>query len=263
MTTLHGSPCWYELTSAPGRLRAAEDFYARVLGWRVEDAGMEGFDYRLAVSDGDMVAGMMEMPEDVADMPPFWLLYVAVEDADDAVARIEAAGGSVHRAVQVIPGTGRFAILADPQGAAIGILEPEPMEDEETQGNAFDQGKEGHGNWHELMSPDPEAGFAFYARIFGWQKSDAIDMGEMGLYQLFSHDGADIGGMQGLGNAPCPCWLVYFGVNGVTEALARITGNGGNIIHGPQEVPGGAFIAIAQDPQGAAFAVVGPREHTA
>ena len=40
--------------------------------------------------------------------------------------------------------------------------------------------------------------------LFGWEKAQAVDMGEMGTYQVFSHDGADIGGMMGLGNAPVP-----------------------------------------------------------
>lgn len=260
MTTLHGAPFWYELTTDKGGLKAARDFYSKVLGWTINDSGMEGFDYHLAFSDEDMVAGIMEMPEDVSDMPPFWMLYFAVDDADKAVERVKANGGRIHRDVQVIPGTGRFALQADPQGAAFGILEPEPMEDDSTDSDAF-KAQPGHAMWHELMSSDPKAGFKFYSDLFGWQASDAIEMGDMGVYQMFSHDGTDIGGMQDQADAPRPCWLVYFGVNGVTEAMARITDNGGSVMHGPQEVPGGAFIAIAQDPQRAAFAVVGPKEH--
>ena len=263
MSDVHGRPCWYELTTGRGDLAAAEDFYARVMGWQVRDSGMEGFTYHLARSDGDMVAGLMEMPPDVAQMPPMWMIYFAVTDADRAAADIEAAGGRIHREPADIPGTGRFAIAADPQGAGFGILQPLPMEDGSEGGNAFDQSKAGHGNWNELMSTDPEAGFAFYSALLGWAKSTPVDMGEMGIYQLFSHAGADIGGMMGLGNAPVPVWLPYFGVGGVTEAIARIEAGGGTVLHGPQEVPGGAFIAIARDPQGAHFAVVGPRETAA
>ena len=94
------------------------------------------------------------------------------------------------------------------------------------------------------------------------QKSQAVEMGEMGTYQVFSHDGTDIGGMMGLGNSPVPAWLPYFGANGIDAAIARITKAGGKIAHGPTEVPGGAFIAVAQDPQGAWFAVVGPKDVT-
>ena len=110
------------------------------------------------------------------------------------------------------------------------------------------------------MSTDPAAALDFYGKLFGWKKSQEMDMGEMGSYTLFSHQGADIGGMMGLGDAPAPCWLPYFGTNGITAAMSRIETAGGRVMHGPIEVPGGAFIAVATDPQGAHFAVVGPRE---
>ncbi len=260
METLQGTPCWYELATAKGALGGAEEFYGTVLGWTASDAGMEGFTYHLASSDGDMVAGLMEMPDDAGGMPPFWMIYFAVEDADKAAAAIEAAGGKIHRAPADIPGTGRFAVVGDPQGAGFGILQPVQMENGPPAGGAFDQKKAGHGNWNELMTTDPAAGFAFYHDLFGWEKSQTVDMGEMGTYQVFSHGEADIGGMMGLGMAPMPCWLPYFGINGVSAAIERIEAAGGKLAHGPAEVPGGAFIAVAQDPQGAWFAVVGPKD---
>lgn len=256
--TDHGKPCWYELSTTPGQLKSAGIFYGKVLGWSFADAGMEGFTYHLASIGGKMVAGAMDMPADVAGMPPMWMIYFAVDDADKAVAAMEKAGATVHRPVAEIPGTGRFAILGDPQGAGFGILEPAPMPGGGA-GGAFDQQREGHGNWNELMSTDPARGFEFYGKAFGWKKSQAVDMGEMGTYQLFSHQGQDIGGMMGLGNAPMPCWLPYFGVTGTEAAIGRINAGGGTVLHGPMEVPGGAFIAVARDPQGAHFAVVGPK----
>lgn len=262
MAQVQGTPIWYELTTSQGNLAAAGDFYERVLGWQVSDAGMEGFTYHLASSGAGMVAGLMEAPDDVSDMPPMWLVYFGVDDCDAAAQAIMAAGGSIHRQPADIPGTGRFAIAGDPQGAGFGILSPLPMPGGQ-ENNAFDQSKAGHGNWHDLMTSDPDAAFDFYSGLFGWQKSDAIDTGVMGIYQLFRHDGTDIGGMVGLGNAPHPNWLPYFGVNGVDDAITRIKDAGGTVHDGPMEVPGGAFIAIANDPQGAWFAIVGPKEHTA
>ena len=260
MAKVHGSPCWYELTTSEGSLGAAEAFYRDVLGWSFADAGMEGFAYHLASVDGAMVAGAMNMPADAGAMPPSWMIYFAVDDADKAAADIAAAGGRIFREPADIPGTGRFAVVADPQGAAFGILQPTPMPGQEGAGGAFDQGKAGHGNWNELMTTDPEAGFGFYADLFGWTKGQAVDMGGMGTYQVFSHDGTDVGGMMGLGNSPVPAWLPYFGANGIDAAMERIAAAGGKVAHGPVEVPGGAFIAIAQDPQGAWFAVVGPKD---
>ncbi|WP_306753215.1 VOC family protein [Paracoccus actinidiae] len=261
MARIHGHPVWFELATAQGQLSAAGEFYASVLGWRIVDSGMAGFTYHLARTDGGMVAGLMEMPDDVSGMPPAWTLYFGVGDADRAAADIRAAGGRIFREPADIPGTGRFAVAADPQGAAFGILAPLPMDDGRAT-QAFDQQKAGHANWTELMSSDPAAGLAFYAGIFGWTAGEAMDMGAMGTYQLFRHDGGDIGGMMGLGNAPRPCWLAYFGVNGVNDAVGRIRDAGGTVQNGPTPVPGGAHIAVATDPQGAWFAVVGPLETT-
>ena len=261
--SFHGNPCWYELGTTD--LDAASGFYGRILGWQVADSGMEGFDYRLASAGDDMVAGMMTVEGQTQTPPPNWLIYFAVDDCDRTAAAIRAAGGSVLKEPADIPGTGRFAVAADPQGAVFGVLQPDMSQMSEAErakaaeGGAFDQSKAGHGNWNELMTSDPGAGLAFYSGLFGWGKGEAMDMGEMGVYQLVRRNGADIGAVMGLGDSPMPAWLPYFGVDGqVSRTVDAIGAAGGRVHHGPVEVPGPAFIAVAQDPQGAWFAVVGP-----
>jgi predicted enzyme related to lactoylglutathione lyase len=258
----HGRPCWYELGTSD--LDAAAGFYGRILKWKIVDSGMDGFDYRLARSDDDMVAGMMSNAGQQDDPPPNWLIYFAVDDCDGTAAEVEAKGGTIHRPPADIPGTGRYAVVVDPQGAAFGLLQPDMSGMSEAdiaraeQGGAFNQNKAGHGNWNELMTTDPEAGFAFYSGLFGWTKGEAMDMGAMGVYQLIRREGVDIGAMMGLGDAPVPAWLPYFGVDrAVTKTVEAIASSGGTVHHGPVEVPGPAYIAVAQDPQGAWFAVVG------
>lgn len=258
---MQGTPIWYELGTSD--LEDAKAFYGAIFDWSVKDAGMPGFTYLLASRDADMVAGMMALGDQTGAPPPNWTIYFAADDCDAVAAATEQAGGKVYHQPTDIPGTGRFAIVADPQGAVFGILQPLPMEEGATGGRAFDQQKEGHGNWNELMTTDPEAGLAFYSGLFGWQKARAVDMGEMGVYQVFSHQGTDIGGVMGLGNAPVPCWLPYFGTNSVEAGIARTKEQGGTLVSGPHPVPGDAVIAVLQDPQGAYFAVVGPKDVTA
>lgn len=85
-----------------------------------------------------------------------------------------------------------------------------------------------------------------------------MDMGDMGTYQLFRHRDTDIGAMMSLGDAPVSAWMPYFGLRRpVTLTAEAIRSAGGRIHHGPVEVPGPKYIAVAQDPQGAWFAVVG------
>lgn len=257
----NGNPCWYELGTS--NLDAAGAFYSRILGWNIADSGMEGFDYRLARMGDSMVAGMMSL-EGQDSAPPNWLIYFATDDCDRMAKDIAASGGKVVREPADIPGTGRYAIVTDPQGAYFGILQPDMSQMSEAERalaettGAFDQQKAGHGNWHELMSTDPEGAYSFYNALFGWTKGQAMDMGEMGTYQLIRRNGADIGAIMGLGNAPMPCWMPYFGVDGSVAAKTdEIRSAGGTIHHGPVEVPGPAYITIATDPQGAWFAVVG------
>ena len=256
-TDHHGAPCWYELTT--GDLEAAQTFYADLLGWSWANAGMEGFDYRLASMGGVMVAGasMGAQP----GTPPNWLTYFAVTDCDATAKAVTGAGGAVHMPPADIPGTGRFAILADAQGASFGILQPLPMPDD-SAGGAFDQQKPGHGNWHELMTTDVKAALAFYGAMFGWAESRAMEMAPGMTYHIFARGGTDIGGMMaiapGMPGPGGPFWLPYFGTTSVKAAMDRVKAGGGKVFNGPQEVPGGAFITVTADPQGAMAALVGP-----
>jgi predicted enzyme related to lactoylglutathione lyase len=102
--------------------------------------------------------------------------------------------------------------------------------------------------------------FPFYADTFGWGKGDAVELGPMGTYQLFTAGEQPIGGMfNKLPAMPAPYWLYYFNVGDIDAAGQRATDAGGRILHGPMQVPGGNWILQATDPQGGMFALTGPR----
>jgi uncharacterized protein len=109
------SMCWTEL-SAPDS-ESARAFYAAALERPVEDMGVPGFDYATVKVGDDDVAGIWGVPGE----PARWTVYFAVDDADAAVTRATAAGGSVVREAQDSP-YGRFAIVADPSGAALAVM---------------------------------------------------------------------------------------------------------------------------------------------
>ncbi len=254
--SFHGLPCWFELSVADAD--AAQGFYSGLLGWEFVDSGMPDFDYRLAKMGDAMVAGVFPLALCPPGTPPNWMIYIAVEDCDATAAQAVALGGKLWKEPADIPGTGRFAILGDPQGAVFGILQPLPMETPPEVG-AFAQNRAGHGNWIELSSADPVAGLAFYGALFGWAEDGVFGMGDMGGYHLIAHQGAQIGGMMGLIGAPFSHWLPYFGVEDIAGTLACATATGAQVLNGPNEVPGPALIATIKDPQGAIFAVVGPK----
>jgi len=93
--------------------------------------------------------------------------------------------------------------------------------------------------------------------MFNWQKGDAMDMGPMGTYQLFTTGADAVGGMMNRPDPKVPPhWVFYFTVDGIDAALKRTKENGGAVLNGPTEVPGGSWILQCRDPQGASFALV-------
>jgi predicted enzyme related to lactoylglutathione lyase len=250
---MQGDFVWYELCTTDPVAAAA--FYAQVVGWTVTASGLPGMDYRIASAGDRQVAGIMTLPAEQMPPRPVWFGYIAADDVDAKAGEIEAAGGSVHKEPQDIPTIGRFAVVADPQGAVFllfkGTGEP-PAPASMMQAGTI--------GWHELHTSDWEKAWAFYEGMFGWTKDAVHDMGPMGPYQIFKSSDLMIGGMMTDGRAPHPYWLYYFVVDDIDAALQRVEANGGTLLFGPQEVPGGAWIINATDPQGGVFALVGMKK---
>jgi predicted enzyme related to lactoylglutathione lyase len=246
-----GRPVWYELMTTD--MGAAEKFYRNVVGWT--SAPFEGAPdpYTVFNRSGKVgVAGLMKRPDGM-NMPPFWSMYVAVPKLEDAVSQIKRLGGSELSPVIDVPTVGRMQMMKDPQGAAFYIIQPTPTE-ERPEGAP----EVGEASWHELMTTDAPAALKFYSEIFGWQPSEAMDMGPMGKYHMFNRPHGMIGGMMNkppeMANVP-PHWMIYFRVPDINAAVDRIKANGGQILNGPMEVPGGDWVVNAMDPQGAAFSL--------
>jgi predicted enzyme related to lactoylglutathione lyase len=180
-------------------------------------------------------------------------MYVGVPRIEDAASHITALGGRACSPVIEVPTVGRMQMMMDPQGAAFYIYEPARTE-QRPEGAA----EVGEASWHELMTTDAPAAMRFYREVFGWQPSEAMDMGEMGKYQMFNRPHGMIGAVMNkppqLAHVP-PNWQIYFRVPDITSAADRIKANGGQILNGPMEVPGGDWIVNAMDPQGAAFSL--------
>ena len=244
---------WHELMTSD--VKAAEKFYRDVVGWKATDAGTPGQQYTLFNVGDRGVAGMLAITPDMAKhgARPGWLGYIAADDVDQAVARLKQEGGKVHIEPQEVPGIIRFAMVADPQGApfyiAKGLLANPPP--------PLAMRHAGHCGLERIDGIDWQAAFAFYSKMFGWTKAEAIDMGPMGIYQLFAAGGPPIGGMMTKPAAlPVPFWGFYFNVAAIDAGTERIKAGGGKILNGPMQVPGGQWVVQAMDPQGAAFNLV-------
>lgn len=240
---------WYELMT--NDQADAEKFYADVVGWKLSDSGMPGMRYTILSAGDHPIGGVMEM----AEMPPFWFGYVGVDDVDGYARKVTDAGGAVHKGPDDIPDVGRFAVVADPQGAVFVLFKGNDMPD--TQPLPYMT--PGTVGWHELHTRDAQAALVFYSGLFGWRKDEAMDMGQMGAYQLFNTGGNAIGAMFNSPDMPRPMWLYYFSVPGIDAAQKKLEAGGGKVLNGPIEVPGGMWVVQAADPQAAMFALVGPR----
>ena len=248
---LLGSFVWCELMTTD--TAAAESFYKKVNGWTSVPFAPDGSYTVFNNPSGAGVAGVMKLPDAAKQMgaPPNWLMYVGTPNVDQTAVRIASLGGRVLKQPEDIPNTGRFAVVQDPFGATFGIFQPPPNRPGRSGGPAV-----GDFSWFELYTPNPERAWKFYQTLFGWEKTTAMDMGEAGVYQMFGRGGGIPNGgiMKPPPGAPA-AWMPYARVPDAKTAAATAASNGGQIIIGPMEVPGGDWIAQGKDPQGAMFAV--------
>ena len=256
MSTSQGTFVWYDLMTTD--TKAAESFYRSVVGWSAADSGMGDRSYTILSAGSTGVGGLMPIPDASTNDggEPMWSGYIAVDDVDAHAKRVKAAGGAIHHNSEDIPGVGRFAIAADPHGATFMLFRG--SRDEAPAAPA--PGTPGTLGWHELHAGDGAKDFAFYADLFRWTKTEAMDMGATGVYQIFATGGKETVGavMTKTPETLVPHWLYYFNVDAIDAAAARVRDGGGKTVTGPMEVPGGQWIVQCLDPQGARFALVAP-----
>jgi predicted enzyme related to lactoylglutathione lyase len=117
-----GTPTWNECVTPD--VKAAAAFYAEVLGMGSEemDMGEAGTYTVLTNAQGKQVGGAMNPP--MEGIPPHWNIYFNVEDVDAGVTRVEELGGKTMAPAFDVPGVGRMAMVADPQGASFWLMAP-------------------------------------------------------------------------------------------------------------------------------------------
>jgi len=246
-----GTFCWVDLATTDPE--AAKTFYTGLFGWTAVDFPMgEGGIYTMLRLDGDDVAALSEMQLDMRaqGIPPHWVNYVSVADADAAAAKARELGGIVFGEPFDVFDAGRMAIIQDPTGATVMAWQP---------GQHIGAGRvndPGSLTWNELATRDIPAARAFYEGLFGWQ-TEAVEQDGAVVYVTIKNGDRINGGMMPMteqhGDAP-PHWLPYFTVASCGKALTRIGELGGETLAGPIDMLNGR-IAIVRDPQGATFAL--------
>lgn len=118
-----GSISHVDLTVADaGQVR---DFYHGVVGWSAAPVSMGEYDDFImsAPSTGAPVSGICYARGENADLPPRWLIYITVADADESARRCAELGGRVIAGPRAL-GEGRFCVIEDPAGAVAALYAP-------------------------------------------------------------------------------------------------------------------------------------------
>jgi predicted enzyme related to lactoylglutathione lyase len=241
-----GAFCWIELmtSSAAG----ARSFYTELFGWSVNEIPMGDLGmYYIFQKDGADTGAMYERTAEMEGMPPFWMSYVRVDDADAATEKAKSLGASVHNGPFDVGPQGRMTVLGDPQGAAFAVWQPY-----EHPGIGI-RDEAGTLCWNELQARDLDAARSFYPALFPWTVKQSPEYTEWHL-----QDGTAVGGMmqsQAPEEVP-PHWLPYFAVDDCDAAVAKAQSLGGQVYAPAFDVPNVGRMAVLADPQGASFAVI-------
>lgn len=242
MAYRHGRFVWFELVTP-----AAEDavaFWSEValLGATEMSMGPAGT-YRMLTREGKNQAGVV--PPQMPGVPPHWLSYLSVDDVDGKHASVLAHGGRSLVGPADIPGIGRFAVVADPDGAVFALFEG--AESDDGGATAF--------AWTELWAKDAPRALAFYQGVFGF--SSRVMPMPTGAYHLLELDGAPVAGLMASPDAKVPpMWLPYLEVEDADRVVERVRAHQGAVHAEPMTVEGVGRFAIVADRQGAVLGVI-------
>jgi predicted enzyme related to lactoylglutathione lyase len=246
-----GSFSWAELsTSDPA---AAKKFYSSLFGWSVKDSpmgpGPEDVYTLLQIGGKDVAALYKQMKEQAQQgVPPNWMCYVTVENADEAAKKAKSLGGTVIMEPFDVMDYGRMAVIQDPEGAIFSIWQP--MKHIGVQ-------RSGEPNtmcWCELKTWDAAKAGKFYTSLFGWSLKTSDPS-----YHEILRGGTPIGGIfpltQEMKGVPAH-WGIYFQVESCDGAVEKAATLGGKVCFPPTDIPKTGRFAALQDPQGAFFNVI-------
>lgn len=240
-----GTFCWIELATHDAN--AARKFYSDLFGWSVNEVpmGENGF-YYIAQKSGKDAAAFYEMMPDMraAGVPPNWMTYVCVTNADKVAEEAKANGATLVSEPFDVYDMGRMCVIKDPQGAHFSIWEPK------SHAGVGIRDEDNTLCWNELHANEPEVAKKFYSAL-GWGVKESPE------YTEWTVGGKSIGGMIQSHTPQFPSyWIPYFAVADCDATVAKAKAAGANLYVEPQDIPTVGRFAVLADPQGATFAVI-------
>jgi predicted enzyme related to lactoylglutathione lyase len=240
---------WVDLATTDPE--GAKAFYGGLFGWEFEDVPTGGGpDYTMCRIEGNSVAGLSIMQPDMLEqgVPPFWSSYVKHDNADSIAAKITEAGGNLMMPPMDVMEEGRMLMATDPTGAPFGVWQPKNHIGAQlvnAPNTLF---------WNELQTNDVEAAKNFYSSVFDWTHET-----DKNGYVALAADGRVQAGLMAIqeewGEVP-PNWAIYFLVDDVETAVAKVHKLGGNVLNPPMDVGDMGRLSVVQDPQGGIFTIM-------
>jgi predicted enzyme related to lactoylglutathione lyase len=248
-----GAPCWTDLLSSDTDRSIA--FYSQLFGWTADPPAQEFGGYINFRKNGVLIAGLMGR-QPGWEMPDAWSVYLTTDDARKTVDVARANGGQVQSEPMDVGPLGTMAILGDPGGATIGLWQPG-----EHRGFGL-VAEDGAPSWFELQTRDYNAAVDFYREVFRWNAATMSDTPEFRYTTLKIGEDMYAGIMDSSQFHPAGLpayWSVYFGADDVDATISKLVELGGQVRRPAEDTPYGR-LAVAVDPTGAEFKLVGPNE---
>lgn len=253
---LPGKVVWHDLLSdAPDKTRI---FYSELFGWEFSSLDAIGGNYEIISHEGKAIGGMVDQTRlpTTADISQ-WVVILAVADVTAAADAVVDAGGTVFTPPTSLGSRGEIAVVADPDGAIVALLQTGGDDPADSQAEAAN----GDFLWNELWAANVDTATDFYQRIapYTLKKLTFNAAGTNIPYRVLSSQGRP---RVGIRSNPVPDssprWQSYLRVEslGAMEAiLARVPALGGSVLMIATERPEGGYLSVIEDPSGAVVAL--------
>lgn len=205
-------------------------------------------------NNGTPVIGLGARTPEYESLPLQWMPHFQVADVAASVASALDMGGTELWHSKTDDGQSQWAVLADPVGAAFGVIPVVP----EAPNSSLPNERFGTISWLSLAVPDASVSRDFYQRVVGWnalpvESEDAEEA--LASFEMLCDNGvaaAEISpSRSGVGDLPS-VWLLHLPVGDLAESLRRVREGGGAVIKESTE----AGYAIVRDPVGVYFALL-------
>jgi|SRR5579864_1091439 len=249
-----GSFCWIELGTSDQN--AAKNFYMPLFGWEADDRPMGPSEfYTMFKLQGREVGAAYTLTKEMKGVPPHWMVYIAVENADASAKRAEQLGGKICKGAFDVFDVGRMAVLQDPAGAMFCVWQAK------THSGIEIAGVDGTMCWADLNTPDREKAEKFYSGVFGWKIMKEDEEPAHAYYHIKNGE-EFIGGMpppMPMSKKIPPHWLVYFLTHECDKYATKAKELGAKFLMEPITMEDVGRFGVLSDPQGAAFAIFQPK----